>query len=325
MNNVSLFFRKKRSNTNSIEEVFNILIKEIQGIIQVELPYSGASWLNIYKNIRFAKQNKNGVNHITGDTHYIAIVLGKQTILTIHDVGSAKQKNRIKNFFVKIVWFWLPALCVSKITVISEFTKNELSSMVPFAKQKIQVIPNPVNPKITYIKQAFNSVCPVILHIGTKENKNLPRTINALINISCKFIIIGNLSPEQRELLNQSQMNYENYFDLDYSEIVNWYNKCDIVSFPSTYEGFGVPVLEGNAAGRPVVAGDIPSIREVAGNAVCLVNPYSVESIRNGFQKIIKDVGYRELLVLNGFENIKRFSPNKIAGQYKKLYKEVAN
>jgi glycosyltransferase involved in cell wall biosynthesis len=324
MNTISVFFRKKRPDANSIEEVFNIILEEIPNSIRVELPYSGASVSTIYKNIKYAKRNNNGINHITGDIHYIAIALGKRTVLTIHDIGSAKQKNPLRNFFVKLFWFWLPALCVSKITVISEFTKKELSAIIPFAKRKIGVIHNPVNPQISYIKKNFNSNCPVILHIGTKENKNLPRTITALTGTVCKFIIIGRLNAEQQNLLSLSKLNYENYFDLDYTEIVKCYNQCDIVSFPSIYEGFGVPVLEGNAAGRPVVAGDIPAIREVAGNAACLVNPYDVISIRNGFQKVITDASYRETLVSNGFENVKRFSPEKIANQYQELYKEVA-
>jgi glycogen synthase len=63
---------------------------------------------------------------------------------------------------------------------------------------------------------------------------------------------------------------------------------------------------------------------EVAGNGACFINPYDVQSITSGFQRVIQDKNYRENLVLHGFENIKRFSPDKIANQYMCLYQEVA-
>jgi hypothetical protein len=64
---------------------------------------------------------------------------------------------------------------------------------------------------------------------------------------------------------------------------------------------------------------------EVAGDAACLVDPFSVESIRNGISRIINDDDYRNMLVKRGFENIKRFDPNTIALQYCELYKKVAD
>ena len=97
----------------------------------------------------------------------------------------------------------------------------------------------------------------------------------------------------------------------------------DIVSFPSTYEGFGVPILEANAAGRPIIAGDIEVLHEVAEESACFVNPYEVKSIRTGFERVIKDKVYRQSLVEKGFENIKRFAPEVIAEKYNSVYKEI--
>lgn len=321
--NISLFFRKKRINANSIEEVFGIIRRELKNSTVQEMPYTGGSPLVMFRNILYARRFRGSINHITGDIHYIAMGLGRHTVLTIHDVGSGLQGGVLKRFYIKLFWFWLPALCVKRITVISEFTKRELSAVIPFAKGKIQVIHNPFNPQIAYVPKSFNKVCPRILHLGTKENKNLSRIIPALKDIPCYLVIIGKLTGEQSDLLKNNGISYENYYDISYSEIVNQYKACDLVSFATTYEGFGVPVLEANAAGRPIVAGNVAAVPEVAGEAACLVDPFDVQSIREGFLQIIRDDVYREKLVYNGFENIKRFSQNRVVKQYLEVYKEI--
>jgi glycosyltransferase involved in cell wall biosynthesis len=63
---------------------------------------------------------------------------------------------------------------------------------------------------------------------------------------------------------------------------------------------------------------------EVAGDAAYLADPYNVLSIRQGILKIIEDDTYRANLIDKGFENVKRFDPDKIALQYYELYKDVA-
>lgn len=154
VNNDNIFFRKKREGVNSIEMVFSTIESLLPLHTSIQLPCEGASPKVLFKNILFAYRNKAKINHITGDAHYIALGLGRNTVLTIHDVQSAMQiNNPLKRLYVKLFWFWLPALMVGRITVISEFTKNELSKIIPFAKNKILVIHNAFNPTIGYVKK----------------------------------------------------------------------------------------------------------------------------------------------------------------------------
>ncbi len=83
--------------------------------------------------------------------------------------------------------------------------------------------------------------------------------------------------------------------------------------FVSTYEGFGLPILEAQAMGRPVVTSNIMSMPEVAGDGACLVDPCDVTILHQVLLRVINDSSYRNTLVRNGFENVKRFRSKKIA------------
>jgi glycosyltransferase involved in cell wall biosynthesis len=77
--------------------------------------------------------------------------------------------------------------------------------------------------------------------------------------------------------------------------------------------------------GRPVVTGNLSSMPEVAGEGACLVDPYSVEAIRDGVMRVIRERSYRENLVSQGFRNIGRFSPEAVAREYENLYARIVN
>jgi glycosyltransferase involved in cell wall biosynthesis len=78
--------------------------------------------------------------------------------------------------------------------------------------------------------------------------------------------------------------------------------------YPSLYEGFGLPIIEAQACGCPVITSNTTSMPEVAGEAALLINPRSVESLADAMEKIILSKDLREDLAKKGYENIKRYS-----------------
>ncbi len=322
---VNLIFRKKLPEYYSVEEIFAWLspeLKKSHQIERIELPCAGNSLKAALKNIQYIRKRKlkNQINHITGHENYLVPFCGKNCILTIHDIGFAKSGNWFKKFTHKLFWFWIPAYFAKKITVISEFTATEVRQLIPFARKKIKVIRNPFNPLLRYTPKEFNLETPTILLVGTKENKNLERAVQAVHKIPCKLLIIGKLQEHQVELLEQFNMSYTNEFNVTYRQVMECYVKSDLVLFPSLYEGFGLPILEAQTIGRPIVTSRVASLPEVAGKGACFTNPHSVKSIENGVLKVLKDNLFREDIIRKGLKNINHFHVRVISAQYNELY-----
>ena len=323
---ITYIYRKQRPKFFSVENVFDAIAEEVSKTRMTEkifLKMSGGGLRSILVNCINIANKKNQISHITGDVHYMAMASGQNSILTIHDVNSIIKGNYFKKLYLKLFWFWLPALLVKRITVISNFTKNELVQVIPFAKKKIRVIHNPVDSIFSYHPKEINTEVPKILLIGTKSNKNLERVLKALEGLRCHIMILGVLNKEHKHLLELYGIDYTNKHNLPFAKVVDTYKEADIVCFVSTYEGFGMPIIEAQATGRPVITSNIGAMREIAADSACLVDPFSVESIKNGLVKVISNTGYRQELIEKGLSNIERFKLKNIASQYIQLYNDM--
>ena len=270
-----------------------------------------------------AYRNQGDVNHVTGDIHFSAILLEKKkTLLTVLDCGMLSTSTGIKHALLKYFWFTLPLKKCALVTVISTATKNELLKYTNYPEALVHVIPVAISPEFTYQPKTFNNQ-PVILQVGTTHNKNLERLIKALKGINCRLNIIGTLTDSIKQSLTENNISYSNATDLSQEQLIREYVNCDMISFVSTYEGFGMPIVEANAIGRPVITSNILSMPEVAGNAACLVDPFDIEDIRRGILRIIDDENYRSQLIKEGLVNCRRFDPQKIADRYLELYLQL--
>lgn len=320
--------RKRNPRFYSIERVFGQLVPEFEKYYTVKLAnalFYSESILKVIRNIlSLWDASKADLYHVTGDIHYAVFSFpSSRTVLTIHDVVLMHQARGVKKVFFRYLFLKWPVCRAAIITTISEKSKEEIISITGCRPEKITVIPNSCPQEIYFKPSVFNVNKPVILFIGTTVNKNLERAVEALEGIPCLLKIIGTLEESQSALLRLKKINYEEMRGLSNMDMADQYAAADIILFPSLYEGFGMPVIEGQKAGRPVITSNLRPMNEVAGGGACLVDPTDVLSIREGVSKVINDTLFREQIVSRGFENVVQYSPENIAGKYIKLYQQA--
>jgi len=321
-------FQRRPSGVRfSIEGYFERVRESLAPTIPVELRLmpcvSQGLWRRVH-NLLDAALHQGDINHVTGDVNYVAILLRrKRTVLTVLDCEILHRLTGLRRQIVKLFWYSLPASRVSYITVISEETKRQLLKEIRFSAKRIRVIPVSVSYLFQPHPKAFQKQCPRILQVGTKANKNLLRLAEALRGISCEVDVVGPMTAEQVAAFQSNEISHRVHTGLSQEEIVELYRLSDIVSFVSTHEGFGMPIVEAQWTERVCVTSNCSSMPEVAGDGACLVDPFEIASIRSGFLKVISDSAYRERLIENGRTNRLRFDSQRIANQFADLYAEM--
>jgi glycosyltransferase involved in cell wall biosynthesis len=311
----------------SIERLFadvrRFLPDDIEAAVAVSRFASKGFFPRVYNMIEAALR-QGDINHITGDVHYLALLLRKRkTLLTIHDLVLVHRLKGWRRSLLLFLWYWLPIKRVAMVSVISESTKKDLLEHIKVDPKKVHVVYDCVSDDFKPFFKEFNALKPVILQIGTGLNKNLERVALALSGVSCHLRIIGKLNAEQELVLERSGVEYSAVYNISDEELLKEYCHCDLVVFASTFEGFGLPIIESQAVGRPVVTSTLWSMPEVAGKAACLVDPFKIEDIKKGVLRVVSDENYRNSLVASGYINVQRFRPQQIAGQYVQLYNKM--
>lgn len=323
---ITYYHRHPQDGNFSIERVFKEVRKALPQQINYKVTmsrYPSKGFLPRAYNILEAAFRQGHVNHITGDVHFLTYLLHKKTVLTIHDCATLERLHGIRKKLFFLLWYWLPEKRSKIITVISSSTKRELLRYINCNPEKIRVIPDCISEDFKPTPYTFNTRKPRILQVGTGKNKNILLLAEALKGSNCHLRIIGKLSEKQIETLKIFHIEYSSVANISDREIVKEYQKCDMLVFVSTYEGFGLPILEAQATGRPVVTSNLSSMPEVAGDGALLVDPHDVASVSDGIKEVVSSAFTRERLIADGLENVKRFAPDIIAGQYLRLYEQL--
>lgn len=321
---VIFVYRRKAMGAFSLEELFHAVAMELRGRIEVVEFEAASRWGVLLDAWRLRRMNAD-IYHVTGDITYFAMFLPREkTVLVVPDIRHYLIGLRgIKQWIYKWLWLKGPIYAARAVIALSWETRKNIINHLGISGNKIGVIECCHASIFKPLPRPFNSSKPVVLQIGTGNNKNVLRLIEALRGIKCRLALIGQLSAPMEQKLAENNVEYVNFFNLTQEEVYRQYIDCDIVSFVSLGEGFGVPILEAQACARPLITSDISPMKEAAGNGACLVDPLDVRQIREGMLRIIGDSAYRSRLVELGLENVVRFSPSIIGAKHYELYRTM--
>ncbi len=261
--------------------------------------------------------------HITGDIHFAAIGRRRPVVLTIHDLGMLDEgpgwKRRLKS------WFWLtwPLQSCDRIIAVSDTTKADILRRTDFPADRIDVIPSVISPSYHLRTAPPNHAVPRLLHIGLADNKNLAGHAAALQGLSVHLRIIGEPSPTQLDLLRQHDIDFSWAARLSEAELQQEYAEADALLFCSTLEGYGMPIIEAQTIGVPVITSDRSPMRETAGGGALLANPDDPSDIRRAVVELLDNATQRESHVQLGLANAQRCSASASAEAHAKLYERL--
>ncbi|MCP4171686.1 MAG: glycosyltransferase family 4 protein [Fuerstiella sp.] len=324
------FQRKRRDRRNfSLEQIFDDVRSRVAGSFDTKICVAPVVSNGLFRRLWIALTaafQQGDINHVTGDITFATLFLKRdKTVLTLLDCAILERSRGLRRVLIWFFWFQLPVMRARVITVISEATRDAVLRHVHCRPERIRVVPVAISESFVPVERPFNFLKPRILQVGTAPNKNLENVIRSLAGLRCVLSVIGPVDSTIRRLIDEYDVDVESSEGLSEETLIQEYVACDMLVFVSTYEGFGMPILEANAVGRPVVTSNVTSMPEVAGDAACLVDPFDVKSIRKGIDRIIEDAEYRQQLVKNGFANVSRFQADRIAVQYAEIYREITS
>jgi glycosyltransferase involved in cell wall biosynthesis len=311
----------------SIERVFDIIGRNLpQPFVGVPryCPHIGTGVIDRLQNGLGARRAPEPVHHVTGDVHYLACFLPKgQTLLTIHDCSTLERLRGWKKAVARLVWYWLPVRCASIVTTVSEFSRQQVLDVTGCRPAHVRVIYDPVAPGFAPSPRPEKRQRPIVLQVGAAPHKNVARVAEAIAPLGCALWVVGQLDEDAARMIAQLGIDHSVFSDVCNERLSELYRQCDVVVLASTYEGFGLPIVEAQASARPVVTSNICSMPEVGGEGACLVDPYDVESIRAGIKRVLTEERFYERVVERGLQNLTRFLPGRISAQYADLYREI--
>ncbi len=278
-------------------------------------------FLERYRSVSLKKINKK--KYLFHSTYYRLCKDDIPIVTTVHDFTYEKYVKGPAKWIH--CWQKYRAIKNSDIIIcVSENTAKDLMKYCPVNRDKLRVIYNgvsdsyyPLFPKL----KLTNEVLFVGARGGYKNFDLAVRALSKLPDLSLSIVGGGALNKSEIQALESYLSNrYQWLGRLTDEELNAAYNRAYALLYPSSYEGFGIPVIEAMKAGCPVVAVNKSSIPEVAGDAAFLVEEPTVDNLISA----LKEVDHRRpLLVKKGLIQASKFSWDKCFEETCAVYKEL--
>ena len=299
-------------------------------------------WLLIHRPTAERYWPDAEIVHCTGES-YVPKSRAR-LVVTVHDAAYFEKEAHRKNLSTmsqSLRWRILYATlsrAADAFHTVSNFSAERLSTFFPSIRSRLRVIHNAVSPRFfeplnavgeDYLQSTGLTNRPYILFPGGLHyRKNADLLLHAWPILSERrrdlmLVVAGHCDPllkARGEALGQS-VRFTGFVEDD--ELHALYHGARAVWFPSRYEGFGLPVLEGMASGSAVVASNTTSIPEIAGDAALLVDPTSVSQNVDTLDAIVEDSALRGRCIAAGRIHAQKFTWDASAARLHELYSSL--
>ena len=262
-------------------------------------------------------------------------------IVTVHD---AAPMTMPETFTRRGRWFHQRGIIAAAdradaVITVSEFSAEEIAAYTPIPRARIRVVPNgvdlsPATPK--EVQRALHTFGledrPYVFWLGTSQpRKNVRVLLDAFAavvkeaEVPHRLVLAGASGwlVDDESVTRALGDRVRLIGAVPEMHLASLFAGADLFAFPSRHEGFGIPVLEAMAQQTAVVCGDIPVLREVAGDAACFVDPDDVEAWADALARLLTDDAERAGLVEKGSEHAPRYSWDRCARETAAVYREV--
>lgn len=264
---------------------------------------------------------------------------GVTSIVTIHDLIFLRYPQFYPFIDRHIYAYKFKKACqkADKIIAISEMTKRDIISYFQIPEERIAVIyqgcdhsfTQPVSAeKKASVQKKYNLPEQYILYVGSIESrKNLMLVVKALGQLTTKvhLVAIGKqteytqlVKEEISKLGLESQINILS--NIPFEDLPTIYQMASLFTYPSFFEGFGIPIIEALHSGIPVVAATGSCLEEAGGQDSIYVDPNSVSQMSEAIDRVLTNNELASEMVKKGKEYVKRFSDETIAHEIMELY-----
>ena len=249
-------------------------------------------------------------------------------IVTIHDFVHEKFYSGIRRFLHKFQKN-RAIRSADAIIAVSENTKRDLLHFHPYIKpENVHVIYNGVSEDFCFLNPEQYRLIDIsdtyFLYIGSREKyKNFDFTVEAvsLQQDHYLYIVGSELTNAEVKILDSKLKGRWRLFKYAENKLLNeLYNRAFALVYPSSYEGFGIPLLEAMSAGCPFITLNNSSIPEVAGKAGAMMMTLSLSEFHDAVRKIYT---LRGEMINRGFEQVRKFSWEKCYQETLQVYKNV--